>query len=88
MRTGIPTRRLSLSPVSYTHLKEQLLDEKIVKDIHALLMENIFVGGIYRNVDAVSYTHLDVYKRQVLTRLNEPEVIPARTSEEGMVCHV
>jgi len=24
----------------------------------------------------------------VLTRLNEPEVIPARTSEEGMVCHV
>lgn len=27
------------------------LGEKIVKDIHALLMENIFVGGIYRNVD-------------------------------------
>lgn len=27
------------------------LDEKIVKDIHALLMENIFTGGIYRNVD-------------------------------------
>ena len=24
----------------------------------------------------------------VLTRLNEPEVIPARTSEEGMVCHI
>ena len=24
----------------------------------------------------------------VLTRLYEPEVIPARTSEEGMVCHV
>ena len=24
----------------------------------------------------------------VLTRLNEPEVLPARTSEEGMVCHV
>ena len=31
--------------------KEQPLDEKIIKDIHALLMENIFVGGIYRNVD-------------------------------------
>lgn len=26
------------------------LDEKIVKDIHALLMENIQTGGIYRNV--------------------------------------
>ena len=31
--------------------KEQPLDEKIIKEIHALLMENIFVGGIYRNVD-------------------------------------
>ncbi len=29
----------------------QQLDEKIVKNIHALLMENIFIGGIYRNVD-------------------------------------
>lgn len=27
------------------------LDEKIVKDIHALLMENILVGGIYRDVE-------------------------------------
>lgn len=27
------------------------MDEKIVKDIHALLMDHIFVGGIYRNVD-------------------------------------
>ena len=27
------------------------LNEKIVKDIHALLMENIQVGGVYRNVD-------------------------------------
>ena len=31
--------------------KEQPLDEKIIKEIHGLLMENIFVGGIYRNVD-------------------------------------
>ena len=31
--------------------KGQALDEKIVKDIHALLMENIFTGGIYRNVN-------------------------------------
>lgn len=27
------------------------LDEGIVKDIHALLMENILAGGIYRNVE-------------------------------------
>lgn len=27
------------------------LDEKIAKEIHALLMENIIVGGVYRSVD-------------------------------------
>ena len=27
------------------------LDESAVKDIHALLMENILVGGVYRNVE-------------------------------------
>lgn len=27
------------------------LDEKIIKDIHALLMENILIGGIYRTVE-------------------------------------
>lgn len=27
------------------------LDERIIKDIHALLMENILTGGIYRNVE-------------------------------------
>lgn len=27
------------------------LDEKVVKDIHALLMDNIMVGGVYRSVD-------------------------------------
>lgn len=27
------------------------LDEAIAKDIHALLMENILVGGVYRNVE-------------------------------------
>jgi len=27
------------------------LDENTVKDIHALLMENIMVGGVYRNVE-------------------------------------
>lgn len=27
------------------------LNERIIKDIHSMLMENIMVGGIYRNVD-------------------------------------
>lgn len=41
---------------AYRYVKECIakgltLDEKIVKDIHALLMDNIFTGGIYRNVD-------------------------------------
>ena len=31
--------------------KEVPLNEKVIKDIHAILMGNIFVGGIYRNVD-------------------------------------
>lgn len=31
--------------------KKKPLDESTVKDIHALLMENIFTGGIYRNVE-------------------------------------
>lgn len=30
--------------------KGQPLDEKAVKDIHAMLMENIMVGGVYRDV--------------------------------------
>jgi len=35
-------------------IKEGLpLDENIVKDIHALVMENIIVGGIYRNEEVV-----------------------------------
>lgn len=31
--------------------KGYALDEKIIKDIHAMLMQNIMVGGVYRNVD-------------------------------------
>lgn len=31
--------------------KGDALDEKIVKDIHAILMQNILAGGAYRNVD-------------------------------------
>lgn len=31
--------------------KNQQLDEKIVKNVHALLMENIIIGGFYQNVD-------------------------------------
>lgn len=29
----------------------RLLDEEMLKDIHSLLMENIMVGGVYRNVE-------------------------------------
>lgn len=31
--------------------REMPLEEKIIKDMHAMLMENILVGGVYRNVD-------------------------------------
>lgn len=31
--------------------EKRLLDENIVKEIHALLMDNILAGGIYRNVE-------------------------------------
>ena len=31
--------------------EDKPLDESIVKDIHALLMENILLGGVYRNVE-------------------------------------
>lgn len=31
--------------------KDLHLDEKAIKEIHALLMENIIVGGVYRSVD-------------------------------------
>lgn len=31
--------------------EKRVLDENIIKEIHALLMENILVGGIYRNVE-------------------------------------
>ncbi|MNW44206.1 Adenosine monophosphate-protein transferase SoFic [compost metagenome] len=41
---------------AYQHVKAsiakgQSLDEAIIKDIHAILTENIMVGGIYRNVE-------------------------------------
>ncbi len=32
-------------------VEDKPLDKNIVKDIHSILMENILVGGIYRNVD-------------------------------------
>ena len=31
--------------------QKKSLDEQIIKDLHAILMENIMFGGIYRNVD-------------------------------------
>lgn len=32
-------------------LDNKPLDENIVKDIHSILMENILVGGVYRNIE-------------------------------------
>ncbi len=31
--------------------EQRPLNEEIIKDIHAILMENIMIGGVYRNVD-------------------------------------
>lgn len=31
--------------------EKRVLNEAVIKDIHALLMENILIGGIYRNVE-------------------------------------
>lgn len=31
--------------------ESKTLDESIVKDIHSILMENILIGGVYRNVE-------------------------------------
>lgn len=41
---------------AFTYVKKCIsenkqLDENIVKDIHSILMENILVGGVYRNVE-------------------------------------
>lgn len=41
---------------AFTYVKKRIaeghpLDEAVMKDIHALLMENILIGGIYRNVE-------------------------------------
>lgn len=41
---------------AYRYIKECIqnelpLNEKIIKDIHEMLMRNIFTGGIYRNID-------------------------------------
>ena len=56
--------------------KEEPLSEKIVKDIHALLMDHIFTGGIYRNVDVYisGAQHTppspdEMYRQVILSRL-------------------
>ena len=40
---------------------------------------------LQQRVDSMNHADGTWY---VLTRSNEPKVLPARTSEEGMVCHV
>lgn len=52
----------------YQYVKECIskgivLEENIVKDIHDLLMENIFVGGIYRR-EGVAISGQTIYHQQ------------------------
>ena len=56
-------------PVSYTHLEEMTgkkLDDKVTD---AAMDELVTTGELNKSIDgdsqAVSYTHLDVYKRQI-----------------------
>ena len=44
--------------------------------------EGLLVGGIYRRMP-VSYTHLDVYKRQPLASSNCTSFFPSAWSEKG-----
>ena len=58
------------SSVSYTHLENGCAtylknEEELLNDITKTLAGKAGVSLIYGVMDAVSYTHLDVYKRQV-----------------------
>ncbi|WFR55829.1 Fic family protein [Anaerocolumna sp. AGMB13025] len=48
-----------------------LLNEQIVKDIHAIVMENIIVGGIYRNEEVVisGASHIPPAKNEMYVQI-------------------
>ena len=63
---------LMLNPVSYTHLEVKA--EKMAKKYDCAFVDNEMpYGRVPQGHPAVSYTHLDVYKRQVLCGTAESE---------------
>lgn len=62
--------------------KGKPLDETMVKDIHALLMENIMIGGIYRSVDVYisGAEHIPPYPSQAYIQVkNFYAILPYKT---------
>jgi Fic family protein len=78
---------------AYSYVKKcifdgKTLDKNIVKEIHAILMENIMVGGIYRNVDVYiigarhtppspneAYKQLEFFYSDMLEKKNNLHII-------------
>ena len=57
---------MSINPVSYTHLSQNI--KELIDEFDIYLGSNL-ESSIKKkpiSVKAVSYTHLDVYKRQIL----------------------
>lgn len=64
-----------------------MLDERIVKDIHALLMENILVGGIYRREEVVisGASHIPPAGNEMYTQIkNFFSELPGKTELNGI----
>ena len=53
------------APVSYTHLFDEVLLSDIIKELERSYDVKITVADDTLNTIPVSYTHLDVYKRQL-----------------------
>ena len=61
---------MSSIPVSYTHLGSEFLHREVVVAQHLLEAGHVDVRDVaYHQDGPVSYTHLDVYKRQLLQRV-------------------
>ena len=90
-RSCFPERSLFISPYSFLIGKVQLLFSTIVAFIFAVMECQFLIGKVQqeknvrrfiRRVDAVSYTHLDVYKRQDLGW----HIIPESSSNPETYC--
>ena len=51
LKSGIEVKQNALRFIPKCIVAGKQLDEKIINDIHALLMDNILTGGIYRTVE-------------------------------------